>query len=475
MSGASATTQLRDTAIYIGTIATTQLASFALLPIITRFLGPSTFGEYALALSVSGLVGMISTSWVRNVAFRYYYEERAAGRTRPLYLSIIVMQFVLAVTGFGIAALVLPLFDQDVAPLHTLLAAAVMITFADLQALTLSFLRAEERSGRYAAAEITAALTRVGGTFGGLIIGFREPAFLFLAAAAASLAGAAIAYFGLSGSLQGPSRLSLSSVWKISRHMLGAMPFSIGTWLGRLSDRLVLNAFTTTAVVGVYSAGFSLGDGIIGGLVLAVFMMANPDILNSFTRGGYAVARYAIKRYFQIYLWLTVGPLVVIWVFGEFVVSILGSSFSEATQVLGLIATAAWLRGMSNGFNRHFELNKRFYALSAVTVIGAITNLGLNLLLVPKYLAVGAGMAALGAQILVLIIYVFKRERELVTFPATDALLVLPGSIGLGFLLNAWIGATFASVALFTSIYVAVLALVWTRRIKASRTVGGEA
>lgn len=474
MSTAPATRQLGNTVIYIGTIATTQVVSFALLPIITRFLGPSAFGEYALALAISGLVGMVSTSWVRNVAFRYYYEEREAGRTRPLYLSLLAMQLALAVIGFSLAAFVLPFFEQEVVPLRTLLAAAAMIVFSDAQALTLSFVRAEERASQYAAAEITAAITRIGGTTIGLILGFRDPAFLFVAAAVAALTGSLIAYFGLSGSLRGPSRLSLSAVRKISQHILGALPFSLGEWLGRLSDRLVLNAFATTAVVGVYSAGFSLGDSIIGGLVLAVFMMANPDILSSFTKGGYALARYAIKRYFQIYLWLTVGPLVVMLVFGEFVVSILGSSYSEAAQVLGFVAAAAWLRGMSNGFNRHFELNKRFYALSAVTVIGALTNLGLNLFLVPKYLAVGAGMAAFGAQTLVLIIYIIRRERELVIFPAVDAVLVIPGSVALGLLLNVWLGATFASVALFTALYVAALALVWMRRIKASKSVGGN-
>src|SRR5690606_4408600 len=99
-------------------------------------------------------------------------------------------------------------------------------------------------------------------------------------------------------------------------------PFSVGEWIGNLSDRLVLNAFSTTAVVGIYSAGFSLGDRVVGGLVSAVSLMAWPDILESWTKGGYERARAAVRRYFQIFLWLTTGPVVALVVFGPTVVSL---------------------------------------------------------------------------------------------------------------------------------------------------------
>src|SRR5690606_33703034 len=122
------------------------------------------------------------------------------------------------------------------------------------------------------------------------------------------------------------------------------LPFSVGEWLGTLADRLVLNAYATTAVVGIYAAGFGLGDRIVGGIAMAVFMMAWPDVLRSWDAGGVERARVAIHRYFQIYLWLTVGPVVALFVYGDTVVGLLGQGFQGAAQVLGPIAAAAWLR-----------------------------------------------------------------------------------------------------------------------------------
>lgn len=462
------TSHLRHTAFYLGTIVTTQIASFALLPLITRFLGPDAYGEYALALAISGLLGILASSWIRNVAFRYYFEAREDGTSRSFFWSLAILQAIAVVVAFSLGSIILPLLGQEIVPLRTLWAAAAMVLASDFQAMTLTFVRGEQRSGRYAAAEVGAAVTRLAGTAGGLLLGLDQASFLLLAAAGASVLGGVIAYIGLRDHLLGPPTLSRRPVLAVSKHLVGAMPFSIGEWIGNLSDRLVLNAFAGTAAVGVYAAGHSLGDRLIGGLVMAVFLMAWPDILSSFTDGGYAAARRAVHRYFQLYLWLTTGPLLALIIFGETIVSLLGTSYADAVQVIGLVSAAAWLRGLSNGFNRHFELEKRFYALSAVTVLGALTNLALNLWLVPTLHAVGSGIASVSAQVLVATVYIAIRDRRLVYFPLQDLAYVICASIVLA--LASWwlLGGNLFGLLVFAAGYVVVMALIWGYRLRGS-------
>jgi len=457
--------QLRNTAVYLGTIIATQVAAFALLPLITHFLGPDSYGSYALALAVSGLIGTMASSWMRNVAFRYYFDARDGGVTRSFYWSIVSLQAVTVTLAFVVATFLLPLLSQEIVPTKTLWAAAAMVIASDFQALTLAFVRAEQLSTRFAAAEITSTLTRILGTLLGLLIGFREPSFLLLAAAIASIAGGSVAHFGLSGKLSGVATVSFTPMIMVSRHFLGALPFSVGEWIGNLSDRLVLNAFASTAVVGIYSAGYSLGDRIIGGLVSAVLLMAWPDILDSWSRGGVAAARTAVHRYFQIYLWLTTGPLTALLVFGPSVVALLGASYAAAIQVVGLVACAAWLRGLSVGFNRHFELEKRYYALSIVTVTGALANLALNLVLVPRYGAVGAGVSALTASGLVAIVYVIIRDKRLVSFPARDAAYAVLASVIGALITVALLGNNMIALIVFAGLYSATVVLLWGRRL----------
>ena len=458
---------LRDTMVYLVTIITSQLTSFLLLPIITRFLGPSEYGEYALALSVASLIGMIGSSWIRIVGFRFYFDALTESRTRSFYWSMALLQAAALIAAFAVGIWLLPRLSEDLVPLPTLLAAALMMLTSDFQALTASYIRAEKQSGRFAVAEISTALTRLVGTTLGLFLGFTQPAFLFLAAAGAAALGGGIAYVLLAPRLLGPARPSPATMRQILERAPGALPWSVGQWFGRLADRLVLNAYTTTAVVGIYSAGYTLSDRIVGGLADAVFLMAWPDILSSWNDGGVERARLAVRRYFQIFLWLTVGPVVALAVFADAITGLmLGAGYQGAAEVLGLVALAAWIRGLRAGLTRHFELQKRFYALSMMTVAGAALHLVLNLVLVPRYMAIGAGIAAVAAQLALTLVALLIRDRDLVWFPASDALLVTGVTVGVMVATVMVLGASIAGFVSFALLYAVLTAVVWSRRVR---------
>lgn len=459
--------QLRNTFLYLTTVVLSQLASFLLLPIVTRFLPPTLYGEYILALTIVSLIGMIGSSWIRNVGFRFYFDAKNDGTTRAFFWSMAGLQATSLAVAFTVGALLLPLFSDQLVPFTTLLAAVTMVLSSDFLALTVSFLRAEKQSGRFALAEITSASTRLIGTTVGLYAGLTHPSFLFLAAAGASIVGGVIAHVSLQPRLTGPARIDPAMMRDVVVRAPAALPYSVGQWIGRLADRLVLNAYASTAVVGIYSAGYNLADRIIGGLSEAVFMMAWPDVLSAFNEGGVENARAAVRRYFQIYLWLTVGPVVAMVVYGAAVVSLLlGQEYQDAVQVLGLIGAAAWIRGLRRGLNRHFELQKRFYPLSVMTVAGSALNLTLNLILVPRYLALGAGLATFIEQVVVTLVYLQIRDRRLVGFPLPDALLVGALTAVLVGATSIALGTGVAAFLTFAATYAAMTAVVWGRRVR---------
>ena len=444
---------LRRTLTYLATIVGTQLAGFLLLPVVTRYLGPAPYGEYAVALAIASLAGMFASSWIRNVAFRFYYDAQAAGTTRSFYASLVVLQaLVLAVVAGAFVALAAWLPGAPVA-VPTALAAAAMLFSNDLLALTVAFLRAEQQSGRFAVSELTAAAVRLAGTTLGLMAGFQTPAFLFLAAALASAIGGVVAVRALLPRLTGPARLDPGAMRSVAWRAPGALPFSVGEWLNTLADRLILDHFAVRAVVGVYAAGQGLGNQLVSGLVAAVFMMAWPDVLASWNEGGVTKARAAVRRYVQLFLWFTVGPVVALVLFADELVLLLGGDFRGASAVIPLIAMAAWVRGLGNCFNRHLELAKRFWVMSAVTLGGAAANVTLNLLLVPEFQAVGAAAATLASQTLVMLAFFVIRDRALVAFPVLDAVVVLALTVVAWALAGFVAGGGLAGLATFAVAY----------------------
>lgn len=465
----------RRTFAYLATVVFGQFASFVLLPIVTRFLAPDRYGEYAVALAVGGLIGMFGSSWTRNVAFRFYFDARSAGSTRSFFWSVQLLQTVVVTAIFAVVIAVFDLASVRLVTLPTLLALGAMTLVSDLSTWAVTLLRGEELTGRFALAETSAGVARIVGTAGGLLIGLRSPAFLLLAAAGAAAVEASIAVAALDRRLEGRSRISLSPLWQIVARAPSALPFSVGEWLNRLSDRLILSVLSTASVVGVYSAAQSMGNRLVAGLVQAVFMMAWPDVLNAYNEGGVQRARSAIRRYIQVFLTLSVGPVVALVLYAGTLIRLLGESYQGAVTVVVLIGAATWVSGFGSCFNRHYELDKRYRTLSGVTLAGAALNVALTFLLVPRLLGTGAALATLVAQSLVATAFVLLRDRELVDFPKADALYVLlavavPAAV-------AWpaFGSSVEGMIVFALGYLAIMGTVWARRMRRGRRVAPSA
>ena len=440
MAGRRIPIQLTHTVTYLGTIGFVQAISFLLLPIVTRFLEPEQYAAYAIALAFANLLGMFGTGWARNVAFRLFFDGASGQASRSFFVTMLVFQSVVIAALFSIAIVVTMVLPEPWVPPSTMLAAAAMMLAGDAFIVSLSLLKAERRAANAAAAEATAAVTRFAATLVGLLAGARSADFLFLAAAGAYAMGAVVSIPVLWRTLVGELTLDRSLVEQIARRFLTAMPFSVGEWLNNLSDRLILNFFSTGTVVGIYAAAHGLGTRLVGSLVAAVFMVTWPDILHSWRGGGAAGARSAARRQFTLFLWFTVGPIAALVLYADTIVLILGDEYRGAVEIAPLVGLAAWVRGFGNCFNRHFELQRRFWPMSVMTLGGAVVNVTLNLFLVPRYEALGAAVATLISQSLVMLGFVVTRDRTLVTIPYTEAGLVLATTATAGALCLWWLG-----------------------------------
>lgn len=405
---------VKQTFMYLATIVLGQGMSFLILPFVTRVLPPEAYGQYALALTVSNLIAMIASSWIRNVGLRLYFDAVERGTTRGFFFSSTVLQAVVFTALYAATLLGFQLFGYELAPLRVLISAGVTILLGDQFAYAVTLLRAEQRAGPYALAEIGSGILRFGATLLGLAVGIRTPELLFDAASFGYLIGAVYAVAALAPRLVGPTQVDVPGTREIMRHGPRSLPFSVSGWFERLADRLVIEHFLGTVVVGVYSVGYAIGERLIGALTQGVFMMAWPSILKAWNEGGSSEARRALVEAQRLYAWLTVGPMIFLVVHGTALTRYLtGTEYHEAAIVVPLVAVSMWVGGYGSYLNRHMELRKRFGTLSFITVIGAAVNVAMNIALVPVFGMIGAATATLTNRTLNTVIYFVVRDRGL--------------------------------------------------------------
>ena len=411
-----------QTLIYFLTIFTSQGLAFILWPITTRYLDQAAFGEYQIGLVVASFVAMMGSAWIRRLAFRLYYEAIERQETKRFFVSVVIFQSLVISVLLFLAYLALVFVFKDLISWPVFVAVIFYILVGDYYTLTINLNRAEEQSIAFAIAEISSGLLRFGLAIAAFEFGFRSPEALLGAISIALLFPAIFSTYRLFKKLTGPFGFGFSSLRDILRHGPAAIPAPLATWFEESSDRIVLERLTNKEMVGLYTANYGLADKIIGGLSQAVFMMSWPNILRAYTNNGAAAAKLAIRQSFRMYFWLTTGPMLFIVFYFPLLARLLGESYQQAAYIMPVVVIATWLRDFRSYMNRHIEIQKRFWIMSVVTAIGAVINISLNLVLIPRMGLMGAAISTLADFAIVTLIYFFLRDPQFFSMPYQDLL-----------------------------------------------------
>jgi O-antigen/teichoic acid export membrane protein len=206
-------------------------------------------------------------------------------------------------------------------------------------------------------------------------------------------------------------------VWRLSfrniRDVL-AMGLPVAVYLTATAvllsiDKLIVKSFLPMSSVGLYTLGYKFGF-VMSVVVVSINRAWLPNYYELMNQTESSRA-YEVKRMFC--LWITVLGAICIaasaW--SDEVVRLMTTpAFFPAASVVPAILLAFFFQGIY-----HFMVGPLFYfkrtaLLPVITVAGALVNIGLNFLLIPRYGIQGAAGAAL-ASFLVLAVLAFFAGR----------------------------------------------------------------
>lgn len=188
--------------------------------------------------------------------------------------------------------------------------------------------------------------------------------------------------------------------WSFSAGMLkeslayGAqgLPKSITSFFDRFVDKYLLNRAFALQAVGVYNIGLSLGHGMVS-FMNAIWSSFQPVCYReAFDRG--AEASGTVGRLFSHFLFATAFPLLLFLLFSPELIRLLAPpEYGAAVDVLAVVlcAMATQIFGMFVGLQ--YAYAKRPLYIFFSTTVGTAVNVGLNLLLIPRWGLLGAASA----------------------------------------------------------------------------------
>ncbi len=177
---------------------------------------------------------------------------------------------------------------------------------------------------------------------------------------------------------------------------LPTIPGSISSWLVNSSDRYVIGFFWGATFVGYYSPGYTLGS--IIGIFLAPLGFVLPAVLSKFYDENNITDVKTYLRYsLKYFLALAIPSVFGLSILSRQLLTILSTPeiASRGYLTTPFVATSFLLYGIISIVSNIIALVKKTRIVGIIWVIAALSNLGLNILAVPRIGILGAAITTL--------------------------------------------------------------------------------
>lgn len=381
----------KDTVILGLSSVISKGVSFFLMPLYTACLSPAEFGTADVLLSTAVLLLPIVSLNAPEAVFRFV----AGGRDRAESIGAGLFS---VLPGMFIFLLALPFFGRSALFAPYLFLFFLYVVFADLHSFTAYLVRA---GGDY-------LLFAIQQLFCSLLTVFLE--LLFLPILSLGIVGYLAAIFiadamtgvGLSvllwrrGELRAAkfSRELLFDMW---RYALPLVPTAALWWVISLSDRYFLLHYCGEEAIGIYAAAGKIPALLtfVVGIFLEVWRYAS-------LRADPASRNLFFGKIYGLFLPSALALTGIFVVGSRFAVSLLfAPSFADAASLVPLLSLSAFFSALASFLGSVYALRMTSVHSLLTALSGAVLNLFLNFLLIPRYAGAGAALATLVAWILV--------------------------------------------------------------------------
>ena len=370
-----------------------------LLPLYTSYLTPSDYGQIETLVAAAAVVVIVLRGGISSAFFRFYFDSEGPAEKLRVVRTSFWYTMTAATAGVVVTVALAP---QIAGWLHlgsggtTLVYASAVAVWAQMnyEQLT-SLFRVEERSVQYVYASLSNVLITIGATILLVVVFDQGP----LGVLVGSFIGTLIVYAVLVGYHR--EQLGLVFDRELFRRMnhfgMPLVPSALALWAINFIDRWFVAYYKGQGEVGVYSVAVRIASAVV--FVLLAFRTAWPAFAYSITEDHDAKRAYAFVLTYVLLVtcWLSAA----LGLLAPWLVHLLARNpgFQRAAEAVGLLAFSAavyagyTVLAIGSGRARRTQLN---WVISA---LAAAVNIGLNVLLIPRYGMIGAAIATLVAYV----------------------------------------------------------------------------
>lgn len=380
-----------------------QIVVFFMLPLLTHFLRPAEFGIISIMLAFVSFIDILSDAGLPAATYRLYNDRLDSKGQRDVLGSSLFL-FVL----FAILTAVITWAGASQISEWLLKSAEYtsIVRTASLTLVTMTLLGFGQLMLRIQVRPLANSLQQI------FIILVQNVLALYLVIRLnlgangywmgqfiGGLVGLLIFFWLLRHTLK--FSISSAKMKELVIYALPMIPTTLSVWALSLIDRSLISSFLGLKEVAVYDVGYRIG-GLVASAIVP-FQVAWPQFAFSIMRRNDAPQIYR-----NITTFLATGCTLValgIITFSEELVHILASEqYLGAVPVIRIVALSQIAWGLFPVLSIGSKISKRTVDIAIVTSMAAVSNILLNLILLPVMGINGAAIATLVAYLLLVVL-----------------------------------------------------------------------
>lgn len=388
--------------------------NFLLLPIFTSYLSPADYG----AFGILQLFGVVTKIFFRlgldSGFFRIYYElteerDRKVLATTLFATSLVVSLGLFAACARFSAPLGRFLLGSDLG-LSTV-RAWILLVAGDTLVNTFAFVpmnlfRIQGRPRAFTTMTLFRSFLNIGLKLALVVSGFGVTGVL-TSDLVSSVLFAAVLFPTLAGNLA--PGFSWALLKEAAAFGLPKVPHGLAHQILNLSDRKLIQVFSTLAESGIYNIGYTMGTGVkfflsAFELAWAPFVYAQlrkPDAPELLAR----VVTYAFATLFGFGLLNAIFGRELLWLMAQ-------KEFHDAYRVIPIVVLAYMIQGIFALTSIGIGISKKSQYFPILTISAATLNVVLNILWIPRIGTIGAAWATVAGYALMAVMGAYLGNRE---------------------------------------------------------------
>lgn len=359
---------------------------------VARYLGPSLYGSFNYALSLVTIIGVLAKLGLDGIIVRHIIEDQ--GATMEILGTAWVLKFIGALLSVGIVIGIGLWFQEGTEAYLLTLVMAISFLFQTTDVVNFWF----QSHLQIAPMVVARCVGLLLGAAAKLWLIFSHASlmsFVWLFTAEAGITALAIL-------LTYQHRGYTVTHWQFSLtrsrlYLREAWPLILSTSMAMLYlkiDQVMLGLMTSNTEVGIYAAAVRFSE-IWYFIPLAITSSAYPLIIHA-KKQSEELYGQQMQRLYDLMFWSALSIAVMVSAFAQPLIFILlGREYAASASILSLHIWSGIFVFLETARIRWITIQQLTKFQFFTTFLGAITNILLNLLLIPQYGGYGAAVATL--------------------------------------------------------------------------------